>query len=160
MLLNAQRQHPVSLVLIGEGPARLDLEAQARSAGVHVVFLGAIYDETTIGAILLNARLVIAPGKVGLTAMHSLAYGVPVLTHGDFNLQMPEVEAVISGITGDFFDLGSTDSLARVLAAWLERPKSAEERKQCVARIEAAYTPERQVELIEAAIASGDRLAT
>ena len=44
----------------------------------------------------------VSPGNVGLTAIHSLSYGTPVLTHNNFNNQMPEVESIQPGFNGYF----------------------------------------------------------
>ena len=43
--------HPVNLLLIGDGPERAPLEAQAQRLGVPVKFFGACYDEDTLEAI-------------------------------------------------------------------------------------------------------------
>lgn len=51
---------------------------------------------------IYNADLCVSPGNVGLTAMHSLVFGCPVITHNCFEWQMPEFEAIQPGITGDF----------------------------------------------------------
>ena len=41
--------------------------------------------------------------NVGLTAIHSLSFGTPVLTHNNFDNQMPEVQAINEGENGGFF---------------------------------------------------------
>lgn len=156
-LINATRPGPLSLVLIGDGPERENLARLGRERAVDVVFLGEMYDEELIGTVLFNARVVVSPGKVGLTAMHSLAYGTPVITHGCFEEQMPEFEAVRPGVTGDFFRQDDAVDLARVIGIWLDRPRTAAERLACVNIIESCYTPRRQVELIEAALQGGGR---
>ncbi len=63
---------------------------------------GACYDEEIIGELIFNAQLCVSPGNVGLTAMHSLVYGTPVITHNNFSNQSPEFEAIIDGKTGSF----------------------------------------------------------
>jgi glycosyltransferase involved in cell wall biosynthesis len=155
--LNEKSDRSLPLVLIGDGPERAKLAAQAQRLRVDVVFLGEIYDEQIIGAVLFHARMVVSPGKVGLTAMHSLAYGTPVITHGEFSEQMPEFEAVTPSVTGDFFRQGDVADLAETISKWIRRPRDAEERRQCIAVIESRYTPERQVAFIEAALATVER---
>ena len=61
---------------------------------------GETFDEAEISKLLNHADLCVSPGNVGLTAMHALAYGVPVATHNDFKNQMPEFEAITPGKTG------------------------------------------------------------
>ncbi len=152
-ILREKDRLQVPLVLIGDGPARDELVALAKTEGVEVSFLGELYDEEVIGEQIFHARAVVSPGKVGLTAMHALAYGVPVITHDRFAAQMPEFEAIAPGKTGDFFEAGNAHALALMLGKWVKIPRSRAERDAAVAIIEAKYTPERQVEAIECALA-------
>ena len=55
----------------------------------------------------------VSPGNVGLTAIHSLTYGTPVLTHDDFNFQMPEAEAIKENISGIFFRINNANDLSK-----------------------------------------------
>lgn len=154
--LKKEKGVEVGMVLIGDGPERDTLQALAEKLGVRCWFPGAIYDEDVIGAILYNARAVVSPGKVGLTAMHSLAYGTPVISHNDFETQMPEFEAIIPGESGDFFAAGDSSDLATVMAQWLNKVRDDVERRACYERIERCYTPQRQRDLIELALRSQD----
>lgn len=145
--------HECALLLIGDGPERERLELQAERLGVRIYCTGAIYDEARIAPLLCSATVTVAPGKVGLTAMHSLAYGVPVITHGDFDNQMPESEAIVAGVTGDFFRLGDVEDLAACLQRWTLAPDvPSETRYKCIQVIERFYNPESQVKIIESAI--------
>jgi len=143
----------VLLVIVGDGPERADLQARAKAAGVDARFLGAIYDEAEIAPILGGATATVSPGKVGLAAMHSLAYGTPVITHGDPDFQMPEYEAIRPGVTGEFFARGDAASMAQALLRRLVRPRRREERQIAIGDIEQCYTPEAQCRAIERAIA-------
>ena len=81
--LCAEHGRRVHVLLVGDGPERPALEALAARLGLAVHFAGACYDEERMAGYLTAATCTVAPGMVGLTAMHSLAFGVPVLTHGD-----------------------------------------------------------------------------
>ena len=120
----------------------------------QVTFLGAVYDEELIASLLWNADLCISPGNVGLTALHSMAYGTPVATHNDFAEQMPEYEAIIEGLTGFFFDRNSVDDLEKKLINWFGRKDYDREeiRRRCIARIESKYTPSEQVKVFRRAM--------
>lgn len=144
----------LTLHLVGDGPEREALEAQARRLQLDVRFFGAIYDEQRLAELIYAADATVSPGKVGLTAVHSLSYGTPVVTHGDLDEQMPEVEAIIEGDTGAFFRRGDATDLARAIRSVLEwtRPRH-EVRARCRAVIADRYTPKRQRELIEAVLA-------
>lgn len=146
----------LSLIVIGEGPKREELQEQALAYGVDVKFAGAIYDENELAKFFLGAQAVVSPGKIGLLALHALGYGTPVITHSDFDRQMPEVEVIEVGVTGVFFRYGDARDLAekmKTLLGW-----SDEDRQKCrsasLKRIEENYTPEVQVKLIEEALSS------
>lgn len=146
---------PINILLVGDGPERAALEALARERGVDVTFTGACYDEALLCRYTMISTVTVAPGKVGLTAMQSLAYGTPVITHGDLDDQMPEVEAVIPGVTGDFFERGNVADLAWVIGEWTSASKRrANARSQAIAIVESTYNPQHQVRIINSAIDS------
>lgn len=141
-----------ALVVVGAGPKREALEVQAKALAVDVRFIGAIYDEARLASLFLRACAVVSPGKVGLLAIHALAYGAPVITHDDLDRQMPEVEAIEVGLTGAFFRYGDIVDLARQMARFLEDNMKQARRVAAIARIEEGYTPEVQVARITAAL--------
>lgn len=152
----AQFQQAASLVVVGEGPERLTLEAAAAAKSVDVLFTGALYSEEELAPYFLNCVAVVSPGKVGLLAMHALAYGAPVITHGDPDRQMPEFEAIEDGVTGSFFRADDEVDLAAKMAAMIANPLTDLEikkrRTRAVATIEQGYTPGSQVHRIERAL--------
>ncbi|MCC7320334.1 MAG: glycosyltransferase family 4 protein [Rubellimicrobium sp.] len=149
-----QRGTAAAIWMIGDGPARPALEAMARAAGVPLLAQGAQYDEEAIARQIMAADLVASPGKVGLTAMHALAYGTPVVTHDDLDRQMPEVEAVIEGVSGAFFRHGDIADLAGAITRLLPRAGAdpGARRAACRAALEGRFTPADQVRLIDAAM--------
>jgi glycosyltransferase involved in cell wall biosynthesis len=136
------------VLLVGEGPEAAALATLAASLGVPHRFWGACYEESMIARLYKAADLTVSPGKVGLTAMHSMAYGTPVISHGNLDNQMPEYESIVPGVTGDFFAEDSVEDLANVIESWLRAHPEKPER-ECVARIEAEFTPRFQREVIE-----------
>jgi glycosyltransferase involved in cell wall biosynthesis len=143
----------VSLVLLGEGPERGQLENLAKVCGLSVQFLGAVYDENVTGALLYAADLTVSPGKIGLTAIHSLMYGTPIITHDDWDNQFPEVEALIPGVTGAFFRRNDVDDLVRVIDEWLSTKRDRQSlRKACQLVIREKFNPNTQRVLIERAL--------
>lgn len=144
---------PVNILLIGDGPERQALEETAGELGLDVHFYGACYDEQVLGALIYHADITVSPGKIGLTAMHSLTYGTPVITHGDLDRQMPEVEAIEAGVTGALFRRDDVDDLAATIAAWLDTARDrAKVRRACRTTIETVWNPSNQARLIEAAL--------
>lgn len=141
------------VALVGEGPEREKLERQAKTLGIGVTFFGAIYDEITLAEIYRASDLTVSPGKIGLTAIHSLTYGVPAITHGDLDEQMPEVEAIEHGVTGAFFIRNDSDSLAATISQWFAcLPSKAEVEAACERVISDKFNPNAQTRLIDAAV--------
>ncbi|HEU4684705.1 MAG TPA: glycosyltransferase [Nitrospira sp.] len=142
-----------SLLLVGDGPEREALARMAKNLDLRVHFYGPCYDERRLAALIMSANVTVAPGKVGLTAMHSLAYGTPVITHDDPDEQMPEWEAIEPGVTGALFTRGDVDDLARAIKEWCLRPWPDETvRARCRAIIDRYYNPEYQRRVIERAV--------
>jgi glycosyltransferase involved in cell wall biosynthesis len=73
-------------VLIGDGEDRLRLEGIVKERGVNkqVWFYGACYDEKQNAELIYNADMCVVPGDVGLTAIHSMMFGTPVISHNYF----------------------------------------------------------------------------
>jgi glycosyltransferase involved in cell wall biosynthesis len=89
----------------------------------------------------------VAPGEVGLTAIQSLSFGVPVITHGDFSNQMPEAESVVHGITGWLFEKNSVDGLRLAMEAALSADIDVM-RPACFGMVDNFFNPRKQVQVI------------
>lgn len=155
MSILESRSIKTQLILVGDGPERASLAAMVERLNLSVKFKGALYDETELAKLIFVSDLTVSPGKVGLTAMHSLYYGTAVITHGNLDGQMPEVEAVTSGSTGEFFADGDAADLADVIASSLRYfDQGVEARDARRMAISTRYTPLAQRQLIEGAVAS------
>jgi N-acetyl-alpha-D-glucosaminyl L-malate synthase BshA len=105
------RHVPSVLIMIGDGPERVEAEAEARDLGVseHVHFLGKI---DAIAPLLAGADLFLLTSdkeSFGLSALEALATGVPVI--GAHAGGLPEV--VRHGETGFLFPVGDVEAMAR-----------------------------------------------
>ncbi|WP_246388508.1 glycosyltransferase family 4 protein [Algoriphagus iocasae] len=140
----------VNLTIIGDGDELSFLEVLVRNYNLNVWFYGPCYEEEKIAELVYNADLCVSPGNVGLTAMHSLGYGTPVITHNDFTNQMPEFEAIAPGETGDFFEYQDINSLHNKIITWLDDKSGKRElvRQNCFKMIDLKYNPKYQSELI------------
>ncbi len=108
---------PSVLVMVGDGPERVEAEEEARELGVsdRVQFLGKI---DPIAPLLAGAHLFLLPSdkeSFGLSALEALASGVPVI--GARAGGLPEV--VTDGVTGHLFDVGDVDAMAKAGIALL-----------------------------------------
>jgi glycosyltransferase involved in cell wall biosynthesis len=142
------------LLLVGDGPARVDMERLVGECGLseRVHFLGEIYSEQQLCPLICAADLCVSPGSVGLAAMHAMIYGTPVITHDQLDAQKPEFEAIRSGLTGGFFHRGDADHLARTIEEWLSTGPNPRRRTMCTEAILRHYTPRHQCDVIDAAV--------
>lgn len=142
-----------NVVYVGDGPEREKLESKAKELNLinQVWFYGACYDEKQNADLIFNADLCVAPGNIGLTAMHSLVFGTPALTHNDFRWQMPEYEAIKEGVTGCFFERNSVESLAESISKWFEenKDKRTDVRHACYKEIDENWTPEFELNVLK-----------
>ncbi|HEX6049807.1 MAG TPA: N-acetyl-alpha-D-glucosaminyl L-malate synthase BshA [Gemmatimonadaceae bacterium] len=105
-----RRSVPSVLVMVGDGPDRVDAEAEARTLGIDrdVHFLGKI---DAVAPLLAGADLFLLPSQsesFGLSALEALASGVPVVGSRAGGL----VEVVKEGVTGALREVGDIGGMA------------------------------------------------
>lgn len=146
----------INAVFIGEGEAMQYLKQLSHDLDIEdsVWFYGACYDEQTNAELIYNSDLCVSPGNVGLTAIHSLMFGTPVITHSNFPWQGPEFEAIKSGETGDFFEQGNVRDLSCRIGKWFKNHSADREeiRKACYREIDSQWTPEFQINVLKSVI--------
>ncbi|MFC5460213.1 TIGR03088 family PEP-CTERM/XrtA system glycosyltransferase [Massilia niabensis] len=127
------------LVLVGDGPLRARLEAQAAAsgAGADIVFAGAHAD---VAAVL---------GGFSLFALPSIAEGTPVTLLEAMASELPVVASRVGGIpeivthgqNGTLVPAGDPEALAQALAAYVRNPDLATAHGRAArARIEHSYS--------------------
>lgn len=143
-------------LIIGDGEERQKLQKQVDQNELtkNVSFLGAIYDEEINSEALMYADLCVTPGEIGLTAIHSLAYGTPVISHDNLNLQMPEIESIHKGVTGDLYEYNNLEDLANAIENWfLAKPiKDESIVTNCYKVIDEYYNPDYQLKIFESVL--------
>lgn len=139
-----------NLILVGEGVEKEYLEQLVSEFDLKssVWFYGSCYDENALSKLIFNSDLCVSPGNIGLTAIHSMMFGTPVLTHGDFSKQMPEFETVVPGETGIFFEYGNVIELAKSIQDWFSTELSREQiRQNCYKIIDEKYNATNQLKI-------------
>lgn len=144
----------VTVEFVGGGPERDNLEELAARLGVTCVFHGESHDPALIAEVYSRAICTVIPGAAGLSVTQSLAYGVPVITNNSPENQMPEVDAVIDGVTGSLCERLDVSSVATAIRHW--RSLSDEEWRAASAACEMEYrtgwTPAHHADLIVRAV--------
>lgn len=141
-----------NLTFVGDGSAKAEIEALVDEMHLseRVWFYGSCYDDNLNAELIYNADVCVSPGNVGLTAIHAMTFGTPVITHSNFPYQMPEFEAITENVTGAFFEYNNAASLAAVTANWLKDNAARREeiRQTCFREIDTKWTPEFQMKVI------------
>lgn len=158
LLINAvymlkQKGQIYNIVFVGSGSQKDYLKSlvNEKQLSEQVWFYGPCYDEQQNAELIYNADLCVAPGNVGLTAMHVMVFGTPVLTHNDFKWQMPEYEAIHDGDTGCFFEKDNVNSLTEAISRWFSEKadKRDEVRIACYEEIDRNWTPEFELNVLK-----------
>lgn len=151
----AARGRRVHVALIGEGSERKNLEQLSGEHGVTdlVHFLGANYDERYLGLALSSADLSVVPSGAGLSIMHAMTFGTPVLIHDRLELHFPEWEAVEEGVTGFYYKYDDANDLAaKMELAIFAIPAKSRMAENCRRVISERYNPHRQVRVFLKAV--------
>jgi 1,2-diacylglycerol 3-alpha-glucosyltransferase len=146
--------YDVNALIVGGGVEKRALEQKALGMTLPVRFLGECYDEKILARLFMASNVTVVPGYIGLTAMHSLGYGIPVITNDNPELNAPEWEAVQPGVNGDLYRYGDAANLAEKIRRWthLDDVEKAELSARCIQSVEQHYTPKAQREAIEYAL--------
>ncbi|MEQ8768897.1 MAG: glycosyltransferase family 4 protein [Phycisphaerales bacterium] len=104
-------------IIVGSGPAEDDLRAKAEALGVadRLVMPGAIWGEDAIAPWYLSSHAFVYPANIGLSILHAMGYGVPVITSDRTETQNPEIEALRDGENGRLYPHLDADALARTI---------------------------------------------
>ena len=112
---------------------------------------GPCFEEKKNAELIYNAKVCVSPGNVGLTCIHVLSYGTPVVTNNNLSMQMPEFEAIVEGKTGSFFQENDIEDLAKHIQHWISL--SDKQRMECrsIARktIEEKWSVNYQIEILK-----------
>ncbi|MEO1008563.1 MAG: glycosyltransferase [Planctomycetota bacterium] len=152
----------LTVAIVGDGPEAPKLRSLAEELGLadRVRMPGAVYGEPSIAPWFLSADVFCYPEYMGLSILHAMGYGVPVVTSGDPRVHGPEIEALRHGENGLAVDAASADSIADALREILaddQRRRRMGEAARATATT--AYAVERMVDGMEAAVRFAARRA-
>jgi glycosyltransferase involved in cell wall biosynthesis len=110
LAIEAARRAGVRLLIVGRGPAAVQLKAAA--VGSRTEFLGEVSD-VELARLMGSARAILVPGEedYGLVPLEANAAGRPAIAYG----RGGALETIRPGITGEHFSEPTADSLAKTL---------------------------------------------
>jgi glycosyltransferase involved in cell wall biosynthesis len=142
-------QTNIPLIIVGDGPQRKELEAEAAQRGLSgVCFHGHLSRNQTLAAIK-QARVLVSPSEwyecFPMAIVEAFASGTPVICSRIGAMQ----EIVVDGHTGLHFTPGDAEDLAeKVESAWARPGYLSEMGRAARAEYEAKYTAERNYHLL------------
>ena len=158
------RGRVLHVALIGTGGEMESLKQLSRRLGLEglVHFLGESYEEPFLASVFKTAHACVIPSGAGLTVMHAMTYGTPVILHDDSGRHGPEWEAVKEGETGFFYRAGDCEHLAeKIEEAVFEKADRQSMRRACEEMVRERYNPGVQAKLfadaVKRTVERGDR---
>jgi len=83
----------------------------------RVVLVGAKYGKDA-HKYFLESDIFVYPSGIGLSILHALSVGLPVLTTDKINLHFPEFELLVKDENGDLFVNDSPEDIASKIIEW------------------------------------------
>lgn len=139
------------LRIVGNGSQEIYLKKLVLDANAQkfITFENAKYSENEIGQMFMESDLLISPGNVGLNAVHAMTYGTPVLTHGNFNNQMPESQIIVEGFNGLLHREDDLNSIQEKLIQWFSSSLKPWDREKIRNNLIKYYDPIAQAKIFE-----------
>jgi len=110
---------------IGDGPMKNRLKIMSKNLGISdkVRFWGTITCDEKTGKLLYASDMMVMPGDIGLSIVHSSCFNCPVITQlSNENSPLhhgPEIEYLINGKTGSFVPYGDNKKMTDVIVEYL-----------------------------------------
>lgn len=143
----------LNLVLVGEQVDCVNLQrlVERYKISQNVWFYGPSFDEIKNAQLLYDAHVCVCPAAVGLTAIHALSYGCPVISNDNVETQMPEYESIKVGVTGSLFKEGDIGDLVEKIKFWCNKGLMQREitRKECRKVILNEWSIEYQIQVLK-----------
>jgi len=121
----------IGLHIVGNGPMMGELKMKSKN--LRIRFWGGITDDEATGKMLYASDLMVMPGYLGLSIVHSFCFDCPVVSQKQgFNgpFHAPEIEYVIDGRTGFLTPYDNNEIMAKIIIEYLLDEAKLNEMKQ------------------------------
>lgn len=154
VLLSKKKGNSYNCLIVGDGHELDNLRLLSKSMEISdsVCFYGPSYNENINAKFIMLAECCVSPGNIGLTAIHSLSLGTPVITHQNMFNQGPEAEAVIQGKTGLFFEENDVYSLSGVIDNLILNRMKLSMAANCIEQVKEFWNPMKQTAIFDKAV--------
>lgn len=138
------------VVILGDGPELCVLQELVRSLGLSelVEFKGACYEEEHLKVEFEKCDFSVVPHAAGLSVLHAMAYGLPVITDDDYSAHGPEVEVLEDGVNCLIYRTGSLDGLVQAVDRMMRDYSSIVDHSR-MREVVSLFSPATQVEIME-----------
>ena len=138
------------LLIVGDGPELGGLRELVLSLGLTdaVEFKRACYEEDQLRSEFSKCDFSVVPHAAGLSVVHAMAYGLPVITDDDYSAHGPEVEVLEDGVNCLIYRSGSLDALAQSIDRMICNYSEIVD-YQRMREVVDLFSPAEQVELME-----------
>jgi glycosyltransferase involved in cell wall biosynthesis len=109
-----EKRNDFHCVIIGGGPMEQEWKKMAHDIGVSscLTWCGEIRGQRLLAPWFLSADLFVYPGRIGLSIIHSFAFGLPVVLNDNKFDHGPEYTAFQPGVNGWSFKDGDVEDFA------------------------------------------------
>lgn len=154
--LNADAERYICVV-VGNGPEWDQLHSLAIKLNVdrYVKWVGELRGQHQLAPWFMSADLFVYPGTIGLSLIHAMAYGLPVVVNDNPWIHGPEYVAFENGVNGWAFKENSPASLADTIIEVFSNEDELRKRAiSAKAKIQAEYSIEQMINRTTQAIES------
>ncbi len=144
-VLFAIKETKLELLIVGEGEALNDLKMLVKKYQIEkfVKFVGPSYNDDELLEYFSNAIAYVSPAELGLSVIHSFAYGVPIITNKNRS-QGPEFSYCNNG---NSYIYSEDSELPRILLrAYNNKEENLLKRKNAYSDYINYYSPQNMIE--------------
>jgi len=156
------KKNDVLLLVIGSGEKLQSCKGQVAELQLteNVRFLGEIRSQVDLAPWFMSSELFAYGGAIGLSIIHAMAYGLPVIVHGNANLHGPEFEAMHPGVNGLTFRHNDANDMAEKIISLLNDKEALKAmKKNALETVRRNYSIESMVARFKECIETASRIS-